>query len=214
MKNLLFYTFHRQYEEILYSSEFFNKSNFLKSNFDVILHCNNINQTLQDIKSISKFDTNVNVIHTTKNVGYNYGHFEALSDCFSLFEDYDMVIHLHPDCYIVKDENIKDLCNLEFDVAVAPLFHYNTNCYTTDFFSFKTKINFVKSWKEEYKFKKNNIPEKYLFDTLKNSNLKVITKQRYPNDNGNGFRVIDQYGLWHEHDNDKVKNFLLKERSK
>lgn len=208
MKNLLFYTFHRQFEEIYYSSLFFNRSNFLKTNFDVILHCNNFKRSHTEINSVSKFNTNVHTIITSKNCGYNFGHFEALSDNFNLFKNYNMIIHMHPDCYIVNDQYIKQLNELDFDIAASPIDHIDRLCFCTDFFVFKSKYNFADTWQDAWKSNNQGVPEHYFFDTITKSNLKLITAQRFPNNKGSGFRAIDQYGLWHEHDNYKVKNYL------
>ena len=54
MRNLIFYTCHRQLIEIELSSKFFNKSSYLKSNFDVVLHCNNPEYELKQLKEYNR----------------------------------------------------------------------------------------------------------------------------------------------------------------
>lgn len=212
MKNLLFYTFHRQFEEIFYSSMFFNRSEYLKNNFDVFLHCNNSSMTHSELLNVAKFNTTTNILITSKNSGYNFGHLEALSDSFNMFNTYNMVVHLHPDCYIVNDNILKELEQINFDVAAAPIDHLGRKGFTTDFFVFKTKLNFVNDWRDAYIKNKQGVPEHYFFDSVTKRSLNIITKQRYLNDNGNGFRSIDKYGLWHEHNNNTVKEYLLNEK--
>lgn len=212
MKNLLFYTFHRQFDEILYSSLFFNKSEYLKNNFDVFLHCNNSSRTHGELLNVIKFNTNTNLLITSKNSGYHFGHLEALSDSFNMFNNYNMVIHLHPDCYIVDDINIKTLNEIDFDIAAAPINHIGRKGFATDFFAFKTKTNFVNDWKDAYNKNNKGVPEHYFFDAVSNLPLKLLTKTRYPNDNGAAFRSVDNYGLWHEHNNNAVKEYLINEK--
>jgi hypothetical protein len=208
MKNLLLYTCHRQLDEIEYSSFFFNKSKFLTENFDVFIHCNNQNRTINDIKSRAKFNTKVDMVVTTKNSGYSCGHLEATSDLFEMFKKYNTVIHAHPDCYFINTDKLENSYSNEFDVMVSPCFYMGRIVYNTDFFCFKPKINFLSSWQENWEKNPNSIPEQFLFDTLKNQNLSTIEIDRYPNLNGAGFRDVDHFGLWHEHDNNKVKKAI------
>lgn len=208
MKNLLFYTFHRQIEEIYYSSLFFNKSDFLKSSFDVILHCNNPSVTYNQIKSVALFDTNVDVIITSKNVGYSYGGIEATSDSFELFKQFNAVVQLHPDCYIVDSQNLQNTIKENFDLAAAPFYHIGRPAYTTDFFIIKTKTNFLENCHANWKSNPKDIPEHFLYDTATNLNLNTYKINRYPDMNGAGNRNIDNFGLWHEHDNNKLKQYL------
>jgi hypothetical protein len=213
MKNLLFYTSHRQLNEIEYSSFFFNQSEILKNNFDVFIHCNNEQISLQELKHKSKFQTTTNILVTSKNSGYKYGGLEALHDIFTMMSKYDMVIHLHPDCYIVNDNIIQDLSNKQFDVAVSPCTCMHTEkCYNTDFFCFKTRINFINSY-ENYFLKNSNdyAPERYLYEILHNLNLNILELDRYPNKLDN-LRVIDNIGLWHEHDNYKVETYIKNQK--
>lgn len=209
MKNLLFYTFHRQLDEIYYSSLFFNKSDFLKSNFEVILHCNNVKMSYETIKNLAKFETNVKIIITSKNTGYSYGGIEATSDSFELFYEYENVIQLHPDCYIIDSKKLKNMIlNTKYDVAVAKFNHIGRPSYTTDFFCFKPKYNFLKNCHKHWQEHPTAVPEHYFYDCLKESNLNVYEFNRYPNGDGAGYRNIDEFDLWHVHDNNKVKAYL------
>lgn len=208
MNHLLFYTTHRQLDEIEFSSIFFNRSKFLKENFDVFIHCNNQNRSISEIKNKAKFDCNVNVLITTKNTGYNYGGIEATSDLFELFKQYSTVIQLHPDCYIANTKKLEEEINKDFDVMVSPFLHIGRMAYNTDFFCFKTKINFLSSCHDNWRNNPNCVPEHYFYDNLKQHQLNVLEIQRYPNLNGAGYRDIDNFGLWHNHDNELVRRIV------
>lgn len=208
MKNLLFYTTHRQLDEIEYSSYFFNRSKFLTNNFDVLIHCNNQNRTISDIRNKAKFNSKVDIIVTTKNTGYNYGGIEATSDVFELFKVYDTVIHAHPDCYLTETKKLEECYSKDFDIIVSPFFHIGRLSYNTDFFCFKPKTNFLSCCHENWKSNPNCVPEHYFYDVLKNSGLNVMEIERYKDLNGAAYRDIDLFGIWHEHDNNKVKKFI------
>jgi hypothetical protein len=209
MKNLLFYTSHRQLNEIEYSSFFFNQSEILKNNFDVFIHCNNEQISLQELRHKSKFQTKTDILVTSKNSGYKYGHIEALHDLFTMLSKYEMVIHLHPDCYIVKDDIIQYLLNEQFDVAVSPCTCMDSEkCYNTDFFCFKTKINFLNSYYDIFsKHGDDYAPEKFLHEVLSCSKLNILELNRYSNKICD-YRAIDNIGLWHEHDTFKIEQYI------
>jgi hypothetical protein len=206
MKNFcIFYTLHRQLDEIEYSSYFLNNSNFLKNNFDVILHCNNSERNISELKQKCKFKTATQIIVTTKNNGYSAGHIEAINDNFELLRSYKYCIHLHPDCYIVNDDHLKNALNDDFDYAVSKSFHVSRWCYNTDFFIFNPNINVFKDWKQT----DIQVPEHYFYDVIqKHKNLKIKELNRYKSTNYQAGRIIDDFNIWHEHDNNKVVNFI------
>jgi hypothetical protein len=149
MKHLLFYTFHRHLDEIYYSSLFFNKSEFMKNNFEILLHCNNGNHSLDEIKKRAVFDTEVNIVLTTKNIGgYHWGIPEAQSDLYEFWKNYQYVLFSQIDCYMVSDEHFKNVFNSDFDAFVSPFFHLEKECYIGDFFMLKPKSNIFSTWKE------------------------------------------------------------------
>lgn len=202
MNNLLFYTTHRQQEELYYSSLFFNKSNFLKTNFDIVIHCNNSNYDLKYIKSFCKFETNYNIILTTKNSGYNYGAIEAVSDNFELFKKYDKIIHLHPDCYIINSEPIELILKNNFDVAASEFYHLGRTCFSTDFFIFSSNKNYFLEWDKS----NTHVAEHWLYDTLNNDLISLLKYNRFENQLAH--RHIDNIGVCHTHDINFVKNIL------
>lgn len=205
MKNLLFYTFHRHLDEIYYSSLFFNKSDFMKNNFDVLLHCNNKNHSLEEIKKRTKFETNVNIVLTDKNEGgYVYGIPEAQSDLYGYWKQYPYVLFSQLDCYMVSDKHFKNIFDSEFDAFVSPIFHIGKICYIGDFFMLQPKSNIFFDWKNHMNTTQNNVHEHYLADCINSEYKKIKTCER----KGHIERQIDSYGLWHEHDNSKVEKVL------
>lgn len=208
MKNLLFYTCHRQLDEINFSSFFFNKSNFLTKNFDVIIHCNNPIRTIDEIKAKAKFNTKVDIFLTTKNTGYNYGGIEATSDLFEVFKQYSTVIQLHPDCYITNTKKLENCISKTFDVMVSPFFHIGRMAYNTDFFCFNIKNNFLSSCHDNWKNNPNCVPEHFFYDVIREQKLNILEIERYPDLNGAAYRNIDNFGLWHCHDNSQVENAI------
>lgn len=208
-KNLLFYTLHRQYDEIEYSSYFFNKSKFLKDNFEVVVHCNNPNRSIQELKDKCKFEAKTEIIVTTKNNGYFSGHIQAISDNFETLKRYNRCIHLHPDCYITDDSKLQAIFDTEFDYAVAPMLHLNKLCYCTDFFAFKPNLNIFYDYDQTWKNQWDYPAEHYFYDLLQgHATKKIKIIKRYPTLNGCGFREIDDFGLWHSHDNERVSKHI------
>ena len=109
MKVLIYYTSHRQFEEIKISSELLNNTSELR-NFDLIFHCNNLK--LNIFKYFKRFpNKNKELIHTSKSIGYRYGPYEAIADNFEKMKNYDYVIHLHPDVFIINEDKILKILN-------------------------------------------------------------------------------------------------------
>lgn len=206
MKYLLFYHSHRHLEELYYSSLFFNKSFFLKNNFDVYVSCNNKNFSIDLLESHCVFEAKTNISVTNKNAGYSLGQVEAESDLFEMWKTYDRVIFCQPDCYIVSDEQLKKSFESDFDAMVCELFHAGRTCYTGDFFVLKPHVNIFEGWQSLYNPNndRNLIHEHYLTDRINAhySNIKKIERI------GHQQRQIDNFGLWHEHDNNNVRRLL------
>lgn len=208
MKNLLFYTFHRHLDEIYYSSCFFNRTKVLKNIFDVHLHCNNPSHSIQSIKQNALFESKIDVTVTTKNSGYYAGVAEAHSDCFELFKNYDLVIISQIDCYIIDETKLISLLNKSFDVLASPMFHVNRLCYAGDFFVIRPKINFLCDWKKHLIETSNPVHEHFLYDSIKRQNLNTLEFNRYESTNLVPHHNPDDFGLWHEHKNHNIKNYL------
>jgi hypothetical protein len=207
MKHLLFYNCHRHEQEIYYSSKFFNKSSFLKNNFEIHLHCNNTNKTYDELKKLAHFDTDLNITITSKNSGYYAGVAEAHSDNFELFKNYDLVILSQIDCYIIEDIQLQKTLEKNFDILVSPMFHLGKICYAGDFFVIKPKINFLKNWKSLLN-NGTSVHEHFLFKSIKEYNLIVEEYDRYSDNDLQPHHNLDLFGLWHEHNNDNIKNYI------
>jgi hypothetical protein len=206
MKILLFYHIHRQLEEIYYSSLFFNKSEFLKSNCDVYVSCNNKNISLHELEKNCKFKAKTNMAVTTKNAGYSFGQVEAESDTFEMWREYEYVIFCQPDCYITTDEHLKKAFESSFDALVSPIFHIGRTCYTGDFIVLKPTVNLFRVLKSYYSETndRNHPHEHYLADRINETYSNIKTFDRV----GHRERVIDTFGLWHEHNNNNVRKVL------
>lgn len=211
MKSLFFYTGHRQLKEIAYSIAFLKSQSLPECDF--VFHCNN--------KNINPLDFKHNVdliggkfIWTNKNSGKAFGPIEAISDCYSLFNQYKYVIHLHPDVFIHDIKPIMALLNEEFDVCVQPV---NKDQYCFDFFIFRPGT-ILKGCdtppQTQTKVNKNNndvefIPESFLYEHINSLPLpKIKYMDRYDNPTF-GYNGIDKMGLWHEHDLEKVEKYLI-----
>ena len=68
MRIKLFFTSHRQVDEYLYSSEFFNRSDFFKQNADILICHNNDNLSEDLILSKAKYDTNIDIVKVNNTV--------------------------------------------------------------------------------------------------------------------------------------------------
>ena len=90
MKILWHYNSHRHFEEYDLSSQFFNRSIFLKKNAHVLVTCNNEKIDIVDLKKICSFECKFDVVRTTnpKN-GVHSGQLVSLSETFHKFHDYD-----------------------------------------------------------------------------------------------------------------------------
>lgn len=214
MRNLLYYNLHRHMDEIYYSSCFFNKTKILKKHFDVHLHCNNINHSINSILEKAKFETKVDVTLTTKNTGYFSGPAEAQADSFGLFQSYDIVIVSQIDVYITDETKLIKKLQEPFDIIASPMFHLRRKCYAGDFYVInKPHKNTNLNWLDLLENKKNpinntSVHEHFLYDTINSSELHVNEFNRYQSTNLIPGRHIDDGDLWHEHDNEKVKKYL------
>jgi len=216
MKILLFYSSHRQLKEYEYSSIFFNRSNFLKENCDVMCYCDNDLITEDELKSYISYDTNVKIIKgkqifpsgISTGISGNGIHI-GLNNCFNEFLDYDYVINMVPDCYITTDIHIKKLLEDElytdnnFIVDHHPDHDASTKYqFCCDFFVFKPKkiYNFFK----EVDMNSLILPENFIFNKIKEYNIKYKIIKRI----GSLQWIVDNYGLIHNHDLQIIKNIL------
>lgn len=161
--------------------------------------------------------------YSVNSSGYTWGILEAYSSTFPLLKDYDWIIQINPDVYITDNLKIEKYLADNFENQIA--FHVNTMRgneslgFNSDFIIYRPKImkiNHFEIYKNEkfrqkileQKFSGNlnykHLPEKILQSIIKMSGLQysIIC----PGTRNN--REIDQFGIWHCHDNTLVKNKL------
>jgi hypothetical protein len=208
MKILFFITMHRQLDELKIYSYFFNKFNHIK-NFDIFIYNTNKNISEQMVRNNLNLNTKVYVHCDTNNEGYVLGLFSGLSQNYDLYREYDFIVHLHPDVFILDDKKLyellidqkdKDIDFLVSQVVEAPF------AYLTDLFIFKPKNNFISKY---INYRNLDSAEKILFSIIEGNNLKKYLFSRYPNDEiGGKNREIDEYNIWHEHKLENVLNYI------
>ncbi len=214
MKILLYYSSHRQKEEFLLSSDFFNKTNFLKKNTDIIINCDNDHISVDELKSYIKYETSVNIIKspqifpsgTCTSISGNGIHI-GVSESFNLFDNYDYVIVMTPDCYITNEDKIEKMLIEELNTENQMIVDFHddwnhVNNYSCDFFVFKPK--FIPNFFKEVDMENLIAPEIFLKNKIieKNIKCKIITRE------GSLSHQVDNYGLIHNHDLNIIRDIL------
>jgi len=207
MKLLWHLNSHRQLEEYFLSSQFFNRTEFLKNNTDVLVTFNSDNINIEDLKKKCVYDTKVEIVKTTNPPdGVHRGQLIAINETFDKFADYDYVIHTTPDVYIVEEKYIKIL--LEEEINSDNHFivdkQYDQQ-YCTDFFVFKPSkvIDFFNlAISPTYD---SQIIEQRLFKSINSLKIphRIINRGISSLD-----WQVDNYGLIHNHNLNVIKNIL------
>jgi hypothetical protein len=148
MKILLIITGHQQLKEYFYNSFILKKNcNFLSEKSDLFIHVNKADIGNNLIQFYNMFpQKNKKLFITTKNEGYRLGGIEAISDIIdmNICNDYDYVIHTHPDVIITRDDIIKKHMeeNLENDTCffITKSVPNDNKFFSFDFFMFKPKL--------------------------------------------------------------------------
>ena len=213
MKILLFITGYRQLDEYNYFCTFLKQLK-LNSICDVYIYCNNSEIHNDIITYYQKFNQkNKFLLITSLNSGYRVGGVEAVSQGIQMgiFNDYDYVIHLHPDVFITDDEYLRDILvnNLYNDTVffITKSLPSNSSFFSFDFFIFKPKLLTTNIFLEElYKFEGD--PEHYFYQMIIKYNIKYIFIKRFNNDTWSPRRIDDNLKLYHEHDLNKVIKIL------
>ena len=215
-KILLLYTSHRQLREVYLQSLLYRKfpekySNII-CNVDVLFYCNST-QVPKDklIKYLNLLpQKNKKLIYTSKNIGYCWGGHESLSETFDVWKDYDIVIHLHPDVFILSDNVLcKIIEEIKTDFVnsynLDPKIDDNRNYLAFDFFMFRPKQIFNKTGKEYNFFNlyldeneriKTKTPEHLLSRVINKYTLTSSIVQRYHNHHWEPRRT-DMINLYH-----------------
>jgi hypothetical protein len=221
MKICILITSHRQLRELEFIPRFFECHNYLREHAVIIYHTNNPeipNLLIED--KLAKVSCNGLVVkRSTQNSGYFYGNFEAIVDSYDLILEgnYDWVIKIHPDVFIVDEQPLLDCLRQSKDVdfIATKMFGDASPAFSSDFFAFRPQ-SIPKSLFEIYlnfdrKTENLNIGEEYLlYFEIKRQNIKHLIVERFIS--GKYHRDIDLLGLWHEHNLERV-SLYLKEKS-
>lgn len=221
MKTLIFYTSHRQTWEIAMSGLFLARMSSLRD-IDVTIHCNcpKLFSSVRLLSCAFNYTSRSSLILSRKNAGYTYGHIEAIVDSFHYFTNYDLIVHLHPDVFIVDERSFRNLldgflCDPArhlFYVSYMRNFHSPDNTrYCTDFFAFRPdpKVADALARYSEDVGRNLNHPELFLARVIQEGSLpcRIFKRTQWM---GEGPRCIEETGLWHEHNWKRVTKFLLK----
>ncbi len=215
MRILLVLTGHRQLEEYKYFAEFLKKRcPRLSAEADLFIHCNH-SEISEQIQTYFKLfpQKNKRLYITTKNCGYTAGGFEAVSDLYemNIFKPYDIVIHLHPDVFITREDILLQYIH---NAPNVPYVFYGTKCLphygnhiAFDFFMFRPaglKTNIFSVWDSM-----NGMhPEHTLFKQIVLHNIPTVIINRFNTEDHSPRRIDEHLGLWHEHDIEKVRKYL------
>lgn len=215
IKILIYFSSHRQLKEIEYSSYFFNRTKFLKENSEVMIHCDNDSLYNDEILKYTKYETNFYISRSKQTYpvypnGVFNGFLKGLSNNFDFFKNYDYIIHLVPDCYIINEDKIVDLLNdninseFEFIVDYHPYHNqYTKSQYICDFFIFKPKK--ITNIFSDHSDSNVIVSENWLYLKIHEYNIKHKTICRGPESLKWN---IDDYGLIHNHNLEMIYSIL------
>jgi len=210
MKILLYITSHQQVEEYNYFAQFLKRLQ-INTMCDIFIYCNSPHINPQIVTYYQSFDQPNKRLHiTTLNAGYRVGGAEAVSQGFEMgiFQEYDYVIHLHPDVYMTDDEYLLEILreNLQNDIGffVNRSVPNDERFFSFDFFIFKPRVIPCNILKEElYTF--TSLPENYLYDMIHKYQIKYKIVKRFNNNLWCPRRIDENLKLYHEHDLDEVR---------
>jgi len=208
MKVLFFMTGYRQHIEYALQARFLEKCPRLRENAELVIYNNCISNQIENVCRDIPLPTTI--YNVNKNAGYYLGPIEALEFLFSIknLSDYDYVIHLHPDVFVVNEEPLMKLLDAELSTSnvflVNNVIPNDSRFYCFDFFIFKPKL-----LKESIFVNWSDWPgccEHFLHDRIIENSIQHRLVPRL-NEDGNT-RSIDLLGLWHEHDIPRVLTYL------
>ena len=169
MKYLLLFTAHRQLEE-------FTFQNILIGRFvykpDIMIYSNHPDLKEENyLKRIPNISQYVKKIYCDEeNTGYAKGLFTGLDKMYEYYKDYDYVIHLHPDIFILDETKIYNIIkNCDTDFIVMDI---DSGIPFTDYFIFKPKKNYFIN----YKNIKQNTSELILYEMIKDCSKTYTTR--------------------------------------
>lgn len=215
MKNLLVITGHQQVKEYFYNSFILKKScSWISENTDLFIHINkcDIDKNISVLFNMFP-QKNKRLFITSKNEGYRLGGIEAISDIIDMnvCNEYDYVIHTHPDVIITQDNIIKQVLeeNLNNNICffTSKSWPNDEKRFSFDFFIFKPKLINKNIFKTLDFYTYPDSPENFLYDIIKKNNINYKLIKRYDNDNWHP-RRIDLLGVWHEHELNKLDEYI------
>ncbi len=218
MKIAILYTAYRQLRELDLTPEFFRRSPRLRSEIDIVYHCNNAKISTAEIQA--KWDKipckSLTLLHRPCNAGgYAYGQFESICDAWDTLVagGWDWIIHLHPDLFVTDADRmlktIDEATAQNAAMVVTPTFGANHPSYGTTFFAFRPdrvpKQVFC-CW-EDFAKEPIVVPLENLFFTeVHRQKVPLYTAMRFKS--GMHFYDPDHLGLWHEHNLKRVALYL------
>jgi len=220
MKNkyALFYAVHDRVKELELNIECYNRSDFLRGNFDVIVNCNSKYSHEKVFEIVKNFQTkNLTLILDNENLGsYMMGPMEQAASSYQEFLNYELIAQLHADVYLVKDFGVKNFIS-EFEKAEQKFDFYafllpnRVNAYAYDFWFMRplAENNIFKDW---YQYSLENDREQwcgeiYLYNKCKSMNREVGFLDRRPEAAMNS-NYEESSGILHTKDFEYAKNFI------
>lgn len=180
-----------------------------------MVHCDNDSLTNDQLNQFIIYEAKTHLVRRKQTYpvfpnGVFNGFLKGLSDNFTFFQDYDFVIHLVPDCYIVDETKIVELIeeNLDSEIDFIVDYHPEHNGSTKfqfccDFFIFKPKK--IKNIFSEHCDTNVIVSENWLFSKIQEheiNHLKICRGKESLEWN------IDRYGLIHNHSLEKIESIL------
>ena len=211
MKLLIIITGHRHYDEYKYNGLFMQKCTDLTKLSEIFVHCN---CPTMDIENQCSYFPQKTTIHITdKNAGHTLGGIEAVCDTIDqlqlLESDYDYVIHIHPDVFIIHEKQLLQILYEELNTPTSFIVNRSVpnddRWFSFDFFIFKPsllkKTNIFKDWQTWCEW-----PEYFLHDRVIQYQLPYKLIKRYEDDYWYP-RRMDMLGIWHEHDMNSIISY-------
>lgn len=159
-------------------SYFFNKfKNIKKEDYDIIIWDNSNKKEVELVEYSKDFKVPLTIFSQKPNPGYFLGQLYALNETYHLYKDYEYIVHLSVDCFIVDDQPLTDwIINMEvcqsgllsnqfcFIPGKNEYVTKTTQCYGSDFFVFKPNMLDKSFWEESLTM--GNIPPELILRKL------------------------------------------------
>ena len=223
-KFAVLYTCHNKTAQLNLAKEFFNRSEYLINNFDVIVTSNSIYDKDSINKITNQFDCKrKQAFFDEKNDGgYLLGVIEQVCNVYKNLTDYELVLHVHPDVYIVSDHAIREIFSKpeKKDFYVFPMHptfglpngQIREKEYAADAWIIKPKDgnNIFKHWKtykDDPSLRSSQRPayaERYLYDNINKLECDIGFFDRNPHA-GQSYSYERNSGLWQSDNIEQLK---------